>query len=258
MATERKTNSTDLSFYALASVLQNGMRLRSDVEEYLKPYGLSHGQYSVLLAVSEGGGRPVSNDGLARRLGRSRPTITKLVAKLLDAGYLSAGADRGDGRRTWYALSAKARRLLDEIAPGYGARIDELADGLDDLEKLQLVMLLNKLGGNGFRVSLASFSYKEKCDFVRRMCEDGSARAIDYVFSFLDDDADVVTTKIVDRYLGDVSNPAGVGRIEGYLFGDDQFRRNYAALYFARKDEWAVIKRAYDAGLIDYEQAYSK
>ena len=93
-------------------------------------------------------------------------------------------------------------------------------------------MLLNKLGGDGFRVSLASFSYKEKCDFVRRMCEDGSARAIDYVFSFLDDDADVVTTKIVDRYLGDVSNPAGVGRIEGYLFGDDQFRRNYAALSY--------------------------
>jgi hypothetical protein len=50
----------------------------------------------------------------------------------------------------------------------------------------------------------------------------------------------------------------GTARIEHYLFHGTQMQRNYCTLFFVRKDEWKVVKKAYAMGLIDRAQAFSK
>jgi len=101
-------------------------------------------------------------------------------------------------------------------------------------------------------------SYTELFGSIRERCLRGRARDIDEVLALLDDSVELPVTKAVDLYLGQVSNPEGIERIEYCLFNGTQIQRNYCTLFFARRNEWKVVNRAYDLGLVDWIQAYSR
>ena len=86
----------------------------------------------------------------------------------------------------------------------------------------------------------------------------GCPEDIDAVVGLLTNTVDITTRKNVDFHLGAVTNPAGLARLEYYLFHGSQMQRNYTTLFFALRDEWELIQRAYRLGLIDYRQAYSR
>ena len=67
---------------------------------------------------------------LARRESFARPTATKIVAHLEEAGYVVRANDREDGRSVQIAISPKGRAVLAEIR----ARKDSyLAERLETL-----------------------------------------------------------------------------------------------------------------------------
>jgi hypothetical protein len=101
------------------------------------------------------------------------------------------------------------------------------------------------------------FNYSERFEKIRNHCLTGGAAGIDNVMATLNS-ADLPTTRAVDFYLGRVENQAGVERIEHFLFNGTQIQRNYCTLYFVRRNEWKPVNRAYNLGLIDSIQAYSR
>jgi DNA-binding MarR family transcriptional regulator len=251
----------NLSFYALLSVLQHGMWLKSDIDAYLKQYRLSHGQLSILLSLREAGSQALRCTDIAENLGRSKPTITRMLEKSYRAGLLRRSGGRGDKREKEFSLTGKALKLLGAIGPEYSRRIEALCYGVSDSEKLALIGILGKLATqnrHAFRVKKSAFSYKEKNALMRSLCASGAEGDIDAVLSFLDEEADIPTTKIVDFNLGLVSTPAGIKRIEYHLFHGSRMQRNYCCLFFARRNDWDTVNRAYAAGLVDYRQAYSR
>jgi hypothetical protein len=70
--------------------------------------------------------------------------------------------------------------------------------------------------------------------------------------------SDIPISRAVDFYLGTIKSEAGVARIEHFLFHGSQIQRNYCTLYFSRNNEWPLVHRAYQLGLIDYIQAYAR
>lgn len=86
----------------------------------------------------------------------------------------------------------------------------------------------------------------------------GNAADVDYILNHLTPDATFSTTRFVDYALGLVESETGVARIEHFLFNGTQMQRNYCALFFNRRDDWQVVKQAYEAGLIDEIQAYAR
>ncbi len=93
---------------------------------------------------------------------------------------------------------------------------------------------------------------------IRKHCECGTVKEIDWVLGLLTDSVDLPTTKAIDLYLGQVTADEGIRRIEFYLFNGTQIQRNYCTLFFARRNEWSVVNKAYSEGLIDWAQAYSR
>ena len=93
---------------------------------------------------------------------------------------------------------------------------------------------------------------------IKKLCERGFKEDISRVLQYLNEDVDLPTTKIVDYYLGTVKNDEGINHIEHFLFNGTQIQRNYCTLFFARRNEWVIVNKAYDLGLIDYAQAYSR
>ena len=86
----------------------------------------------------------------------------------------------------------------------------------------------------------------------------GNPEDIDYIINHLTQDVTIATTRFVDYALGLVENKSGVKRIEYYLFNGTQIQRNYCALYFNRRDDWSVVKKAYEKGCIDEIQAFAR
>ena len=98
----------------------------------------------------------------------------------------------------------------------------------------------------------------EKSIEIKTQCERGSKEDIENVLLNLNNEVDLPTTKIIDYYLGTVKTNEGIACIEYFLFNGTQIQRNYCTLYFARKNEWNIVNKAYSLGLIDYVQAYSR
>jgi hypothetical protein len=100
--------------------------------------------------------------------------------------------------------------------------------------------------------------YKDFFNRIKDCCLKGNDRDIRYVISLLNSDVDLPTTRAIDFYLGMVEKTEGVEVLKEFLFEGTQIQRNYCTLYFARRDEWSLVNRAYELGLIDVLQAYSR
>ncbi len=86
----------------------------------------------------------------------------------------------------------------------------------------------------------------------------GSFTDVDDIMRHLTDNPTLAMTRYVDFALSLFETPEGINRIEHYLFNGTLIQRNYASLFLNRLGEWKPVKRAYEQGLIDEIQAYSR
>ncbi|MBP8000671.1 MAG: hypothetical protein KA314_14175 [Chloroflexi bacterium] len=86
----------------------------------------------------------------------------------------------------------------------------------------------------------------------------GTTEDVDYILGHLTPDVTLSMTKFVDYTLSLVETDTGVERIEYYLFNGTQIQRNYCSLFFNRRGDWLIVKKAYERGLIDEIQAYAR
>ena len=91
-----------------------------------------------------------------------------------------------------------------------------------------------------------------------RLAKEGTKASIDEIMKNLNEDMTLVESKFIDFALGHVDSDEGLTVIEYYLFHGTQIQRNYCTLYFGRRGEYLIIRKAYDKGLIDAKQAFSR
>jgi len=92
---------------------------------------------------------------------------------------------------------------------------------------------------------------------LKRQAAAGTPSDIDKIMKTLNK-ADLPVTRLVDFDHSQMSYPAGIERIEHYLFQGTQIQCTYAALLFARRSDWKLVNKAFEAGCIDRIQAYSR
>ncbi|MBI9097552.1 MAG: MarR family transcriptional regulator [Spirochaetaceae bacterium] len=249
----------DLTFNTMLSVLQSGMWLLNDLETYLRPLDMSQARLSILLAITESSDGIISPKDIARITGKSRPAITRTIDSLSERGLLSINRDFEDGRRKKLTLTVKGQELLNTLIPTYNQQILAMCSRFTEEEKLLLGKLLGKINFLHKKENSQGYimNYTSLFNSIKEKSHRGSSADIDSIMSTLNK-ADLPTTRAVDFYLGSVTNRMGLKRLEYYLFSGTQRQRNYAALFFARKNEWTIINRAVKKGCIDKIQAYSR
>lgn len=90
------------------------------------------------------------------------------------------------------------------------------------------------------------------------LAKEGTSESIGRIMADLTMETPIVETKFIDFALSFVSSEEGLAVMEEYLFKGSQIQRNYATLFFARLGEYLLIRKAYDMGLIDLRQAFSR
>ena len=98
-----------------------------------------------LLAVLKKGGGILTTGEIGEAMVKASQTITGLVDRLEDPGFVERVFDRKDRRKTWVRLTEKGERKLAEASP-VGARLaEELSAVMSDEELQDLEAKLEKL-----------------------------------------------------------------------------------------------------------------
>ena len=103
------------------------------------------------------------------------------------------------------------------------------------------------------------FQFKGELQALINKAQDGQKEDVDFIMSHLTVESSLATTRNVDFALSLVEpNSNGFERIKYYLFNGSLIQRNYSSLYLNRLGEWKPVKEAFEQGLIDEIQAYSR
>ncbi len=128
------------------------LRVASDilaqVDDYLDSHDLSQGRWQVLMLLYRTPELAQNPCELARKAGVTRATMTGLLDGLEREGYVGRETVAADRRMLDVRLSAKGRRYLEEVMPGYFLLIRRVMRGLAEEEKQQMIGLLTKLGSS--------------------------------------------------------------------------------------------------------------
>lgn len=104
-------------------------RLEEELADRLKPGGVPIEQFRILEALSQRGPQPMG--ALAAAALVERPTLTKIVDRMVAAGLVFRTPDAEDRRRVNIALAPEGAALyarLDAVSAEQERRISELLD----------------------------------------------------------------------------------------------------------------------------------
>lgn len=108
------------------------------------------------------------------------------------------------------------------------------------------------------KLQMTSYKFTGELGELIEKAEHGSESDVDYIMSHLTQDSSLAMTRYVDYALGLVENPNGIKRLEHYLFNGTVIQRNYSSLFFNRRLDYDIIRRAFKEGRIDEIQAFAR
>lgn len=98
----------------------------------------------------------------------------------------------------------------------------------------------------------------KKISYYVNLAEIGTKSSIDKIMNDLNRQMTLAESKFIDYALGKIESTEGMDTMTYYLFHGTQVQRNYCALYFGRQGEYLLIRKAFDKGLLDAKQAFSR
>lgn len=124
----------------------NSRLLRRLFDERVRDLGLTAAQARLLLSLNR---HPDENQAFhAERLEVEPITLTRIIDRMEEAGWVERRADPADRRARILHLTDKSRDTVEELRQIIEAMFEEVLLGLDDGERSQLADLLERIGAN--------------------------------------------------------------------------------------------------------------
>ena len=117
--------------------------LYKDFDSHVRAAGLSSIEWRVLATLHDSA--PLTVTELALEVLAKQPTVTKLVQRMAEQGWLALLADPGDQRRTLVTASPAGKRLVRPLLEKARAHESEMLRALAASEQAALKKLLAKL-----------------------------------------------------------------------------------------------------------------
>ena len=131
--------------YLLSKAALSAKRL---LNERLNHYNITATQWAVLYDLylqDQHGNRQVKPKDIAERLDSDRPTVTNIIKRLNQRGYLTVKSNPDDGRSSFISLSEQAKPLIDPLKKEANQTINFLVEDIDNSEKQVARKVLKKI-----------------------------------------------------------------------------------------------------------------
>ncbi|GAB3623294.1 MarR family transcriptional regulator [Mariniluteicoccus endophyticus] len=106
---------------AVASLMRVHQLLSAQLDDLLRPFGLTFARYEVLVLLSFSRRGAVSLGRIGERLQVHATSVTPLVQRLAAAGLIERRRDPDDGRAVLASLTDEGRRVLGEATEALAA-----------------------------------------------------------------------------------------------------------------------------------------
>jgi DNA-binding MarR family transcriptional regulator len=117
--------------------------LYKDFDSHVRAAGLSSVEWRVLATLHDSPPLPISQ--LAHDVLSKQPTVTKLVQRMCEQGWLALQADASDQRRTLVTATPAGKRLVRPLLEKARTHEAALLQSLPATERTALKKLLAKL-----------------------------------------------------------------------------------------------------------------
>lgn len=121
--------------------------LYKDFDAHVRAAGLSSIEWRVLATLHDG--EPLTVSQLAHEVLAKQPTVTKLVQRMGEQGWLALQSDPADQRRTLVAVTPAGRRIVKPLVEEAKHHEARMLRALGATEKVALRKLLEKLAQHG-------------------------------------------------------------------------------------------------------------
>ena len=117
--------------------------LYKDFDAQVRARGLSSIEWRVLATLHDG--EPLTVSQLAQEVLSKQPTVTKLVQRMAEQGWVALHADAADQRRTLVKATPQGRRLVKPLVEAARQHEARVLRSLGATEKAALRKLLEKI-----------------------------------------------------------------------------------------------------------------
>ena len=133
---------------ALLSVLRTASVLEHQMNETLKPYGITHTQYNVLRILRGAGDSGLCGREVGERMVSRVPDVSRLLDRMEEAELISRERDPGDRRHVTARITRKGLAMLEQVTPQLEAVGRARVGQVPTARLRQLIEVLNTVRGN--------------------------------------------------------------------------------------------------------------
>lgn len=119
-------------------------RVHDDANVSLKPWGINHPEYNLLMMLYGTEGYTLNASQLAEAAGEKAANITRLTNGLCDRGLIERTAGKEDRRKIALTLTKAGIAMIESFLPDVCSLLERQATGLQPREMAQLEKLLKK------------------------------------------------------------------------------------------------------------------
>jgi MarR family transcriptional regulator, negative regulator of the multidrug operon emrRAB len=119
--------------------------LHDDANSLLKPYGINHPEYNLLMMMYGTQSGTMSPSELAEAAGEKSANITRLTNHLSDMGLIARAGSTDDRRKVELTLTSTGQALIESFLPDICGLLERQGRQLSDADQAQLEKLLKKM-----------------------------------------------------------------------------------------------------------------
>ncbi|HEX7194069.1 MAG TPA: MarR family transcriptional regulator [Chthoniobacterales bacterium] len=131
--------------YTFLQLLKTGDELLALDNQILSTFGTRHGRFNLLMMLKHCTVSTTTPADLAEKAGVTRATITGLLDGLERDGFVERCPDPGNRRSIQVKLTATGQEFLEKVRPGYCRWFTSVVEPLNQDERQQLLVLLEKI-----------------------------------------------------------------------------------------------------------------
>jgi MarR family transcriptional repressor of emrRAB len=119
--------------------------IHDEANAVMKPYGLNHPEYNILMMMYGSADNSLNPSQLADAAGEKSANVTRLTTQLCDKGYIARASSEDDRRKVTLTLTPEGIALIESFLPDIEALLYRQTRNLDATEQGQLEVLLKKM-----------------------------------------------------------------------------------------------------------------
>jgi len=119
-------------------------QLHDDANALLKPWGINHPEYNLLMMLYGTEGYTLNPSQLAEAAGEKSANITRLGNELCHKGMIERDSSDQDRRKVALTLTEAGVAMVESFLPGVCGLLERQGAGLSPRESAQLERLLKK------------------------------------------------------------------------------------------------------------------